>query len=130
MKSIALCALLTPVIAGGGLALWPQPPNSSLPSPSLKQAAVVALAAAAANNAPAPSVPVPDIASNPNPAGGIDLPAAIQQGRLAGEFRGNGRDKMRAVLTNRTAAALVVRVPAGQMFEAGRNTVIVTRAGE
>lgn len=130
MKSIALCALLTPVIAGGGLALWPQPPNSALPSPSLKQAAVVALAAAAANTSPAPSAPVPDLASNPNPAGGIDLSAAIQQGRLAGEFRGNGRDKMRAILTNRTAAALVVCVPAGQMFEAGRNTVVVARAGE
>ena len=44
MKSIALCALLTPVVAGGGLALWPQAPSSALPSPSMRQAAVVALA--------------------------------------------------------------------------------------
>src|SRR5579862_7598282 len=49
MKSFAICVLLTPVIAGGGLALWPQPPGSaaSMSSPSLPQAALVALTAAA-----------------------------------------------------------------------------------
>src|SRR5262245_58841484 len=124
MKSIALCALLTPVIAGGGLALWPQPPSSALPSPSMKQAAVVALAVAAANN------PSAHLAADTNQSGGIDLHSAVQKGVLTGEFRGNGREQMRAILTNKTKAPVVVRVPAGQMFEAGRNVVIVVRAGE
>jgi hypothetical protein len=126
MKSIVLCALLTPVVAGGGLALWPQAPSSSLPSPSMRQAAVVALAVAA-NAMPAPANVAVTEAER---TGGIDLHTAIQQGKIAGDFRGNGREKMRAVLTNRTTVALVVRVPAGQMMESGRNTVVVARAGE
>src|SRR3954452_15435575 len=71
MKSIALCALLTPVVAGGGLALWPQAPRASLPSPSLKQAAVVALAAVAATNAPV--TPGSPIAADPAQSRNIDL---------------------------------------------------------
>jgi hypothetical protein len=128
MKSIALCALLTPVVAGGGLALWPQPPSSALPSPSLQQAAVVALAAVAANTLPAG--PKGSVASDPAQLQSIDLQAAIQQGKLTGDFRGNGRETMRAILTNKTAEKLVVRVPAGQMLESGSNAVIVVRAGE
>ena len=127
MKSIALCALLTPVVAGGGLALWPQAPSSSLPSPSMRQAAVVALAVAA-NSMPA--APTNIAVTDAERTGGIDLHTAIQHGKISGDFRGNGREKMRAVLTNRTNVALVVRVPAGQMMEAGRNTVVVARAGE
>lgn len=128
MKSIALCVLLTPVVAGGGLALWPQAPSSALPSPSMKQAAVVALAAAAANTLPPPTTP--SVASDPAQDQNVELQTAIQQGRLTGDFRGNGRDKIRAVLTNKTDGKLVVRVTAGQMFESGSNVVIVTRAGE
>lgn len=128
MKSIALCALLTPVVAGGGLALWPQPPSSALPSPSLKQAAVVALVAAAGNTLP--PAPRESIVADPAQSQSIDLHTAIQQEKLTGDFRGNGRDKMRAILTNRTAGMLVVRVPSGQMLESGKNVVIVARAGE
>jgi hypothetical protein len=128
MKSIALCALLTPVVAGGGLALWPQAPSpyaySALSSPSLKEAAVVALAVAAAKPASKPAVA--DAAQTES----IDLHTAVQQEKLAADFKGNGREKMRAILTNKTGGTLVVRVPAGQMFEAGRNVVIVARAGE
>jgi hypothetical protein len=127
MKSIALCALLTPVVAGGGLALWPQAPVSynALPSPSMKQAAVVALAAAA-TTLPAHK----SIAVDPAQSQNIDLHTAVQQEKLVGDFKGNGREKMRAILTNKTGGTLVVRVPAGQMFEAGSNVVIVARAGE
>ncbi len=128
MKSIALCALLTPVVAGGGLALWPQAPNSALPSPSIRQAAVVALAVVAASNTPA--APANAVATDPAQSPNINLHAAIQQEKLTGDFRGNGRDKMRAILTNKTNSTLVVCVPAGQMFEAGSNVVIVARAGE
>jgi len=128
MKSIAICALLTPVIAGGGLALWPQPTGSvsSMPSPSMSQAAVVALTAAASVQ------PQPAKAGNHSPAQpqNMDLHTAIEHEQLAAEFRGNGRDAVRAILTNRTAAPLTVRVPAGQMFESGSNVVIVLRSGE
>jgi len=95
-------------------------------SPSIKQAAVVALAAVAAtNSAPAKAEPI-----DPAHPQSMDLHTAVQQEKLTGDFRGNGRDKMRAILTNKTGANLTVRVPAGQMFEAGSNVVIVVRAGE
>ena len=128
MKSIAICALLTPVIAGGGLALWPQPPGSasSMPSPSMSQAAVVALTAAAAVQPQ--SVKAGN--SSPAQAQNMDLHTAIEHEQLVAEFRGNGRDTIRAILTNRTATPLTVRVPAGQMFESGSNVVIVLRTGE
>ena len=128
MKSIALCALLTPVVAGGGLALWPQAPVTAMPSPSLKQAAVVALTVAASSNTPA--APVKPVSTDSSQPQSMELPSLIQQGKLAGEFHGNGREAMRATLTNNTKAPLTVRVPAGQMFEAASNVVVVARAGE
>jgi hypothetical protein len=130
MKSIALCALLTPVVAGGGLALWPQAPINAMPSPSIKQAAVVALAAVAATNNSAPAAPARPEAVDPAHPQSMDLHTAVQREKLTGDFRGNGREKMRAILTNNTGANITVRVPAGQMFEAGSNVVIVVRAGE
>ena len=125
MKSIALCALITPVIAGGGLALWPQPPGAStFPSPN--KAAIVAVAPAP-NAAPAaPAI----VVAEPTAPQNVDLHTAVQQEKLTADFKGNGRDSMRAILTNKTNGPLVVRVPAGQMFEAGSNMVVVTRAGE
>ena len=127
MRSIAICALLTPVIAGGGLALWPQAatPASTMPSPSLTPAAVVALTAAATMQSE-PGKPG-KIASQPQ---NLDLAAAVERGQLAAEFRGNGRDTLRAILLNRTGAALTIRVPAGQMFESGNNLVVVLRSGD
>jgi len=129
MKSVAICALLTPVIAGGGLALWPQAPGStaSMPSPSLPQAALVALTAAATVQ-PEPSKPG-NHSSSTQPRN-MDLHTAIEHGQLAAEFRGNGRETLRAILMNKTAAPVTIRVPAGQMFESGSNVVIVLRSGE
>lgn len=128
MKTIAICALLTPVIAGGGLALVPKSgiPAAEMPSPSLRQAAVVALAVAAAN----PLSNSPHAVGETTLPAGLDLQAAVQQGKLKAEFKGNGRDKIQAILSNKTVAPLTVRVPAGQMFEAGSNMVIVLRSGE
>lgn len=128
MKSIAICALLTPVIAGGGLALWPQAPGaaSSLPSPSLSQAAVVALTVVASTMQP-PAKPGDRPTSRQH---GTDLHTAMERGQLAAEFQGNGREIMQAILTNKTAGPLTIRVPAGQMFESGSNVVIVLRSGE
>jgi hypothetical protein len=129
MKSIAICVLLTPVLAGGGLALWPQPPGSatSMPSPSLPQAALVALTVAASVQ-PEPAKPGNHpVSTRP---GAMDLHTAIEHDKIAAEFRGNGRENLRAILTNETAAPLTIRVPAGQMFESGSNVVIVLRSGE
>jgi hypothetical protein len=95
----------------------------------MKQAAVATLVVAAATNT-LPSAPQNSIAGDPAQSQSIDLHDAIQQGKLMGDFRGNGRDKMRAILTNRTGGLLVVRVPAGQMLESGKNVVVVARAGE
>ncbi|MEI9893956.1 MAG: hypothetical protein WDN28_08715 [Chthoniobacter sp.] len=97
-----------------------------MPSPSLSQAAVVALTAAATVQ------PQPAKAGNTSPSQpqNMDLHTAIEHQQLTAEFRGNGRDTVRAILTNRTAAPLTVRVPAGQMFESGSNVVIVLRSGE
>lgn len=124
MKAIVLAVLLTPVITGGGLALFPRAADSGaeLPSPSLKQAAVVALATAATT--------LPAHPADTAQAQTIELSAAIQQGKITAEFRGNGREKLQALLTNRSNARLVIRVQAGQMFEADRNSVVVLRAGE
>ncbi len=129
MHTKALCALFVPVITAGGLAAWPKADGvaGSLPSPSLREAAVVALTVAAASTAPEKT--------NSNVAAeikddSINLHTAVERGVLAAEFKGNGREKMRAFLTNKTNAPVIVRVPAGQMFEADSNSVIVLRSGE
>jgi hypothetical protein len=92
----------------------------------VNQAAVVALAAAANPLPPAPK-PAPVQAASGE---AVDLHTAVQQEMLTAEFKGNGRERLRAILTNKTNALLVVRVPAGQMFESGSNMTVVTRAGE
>lgn len=131
MKTKALCVLLIPVVAAGGLAAWPKADGAeaSLPSPSIKQAAVVALAAAATG-----ALSAPEKKGSAEPAGpkinSIDLRTAVEQGILVAEFKGNGREKIRALLKNTTSLPVVVRVPAGQMFESGSNAVLVLRSGE
>jgi hypothetical protein len=128
MKSVAICALLTPVIAGGALALWPQAPGtaSSLRSPSMAQATIVALTAVASAQADTST------SGNHRPAQsqGTDLHAAIEHDQVSAEFSGNGRDSLNAILMNKTTGPLTVRVPAGQMFESGSNVVVVLRSGE
>lgn len=124
-------------------------PAAEMPSPSLKQAAVVALAAAAANSVPTLLASEEPAASDSSAALSdvtfptrieaisqvlaptrLDLHTAVRQGDVTAVFRGNGRDKMQAVLTNQSKTPLAIRVPAGQMFEAGSNLVIVLRSCE
>jgi hypothetical protein len=59
--------------------------------------------------------------------GVIDLESAISQGSIKAEFFGNGRDTLRGSVTNQTARALQVRTDAGQVFEAGKDAVVVVR---
>ena len=97
----------------------------------MSQVAVVALTAAASTApAPAKQPSKPGVQPSSTQPQHMDLHTAIEQARLTADFRGNGREVMRAILTNNTAALLTVRVPAGQMFESGSNVVIVLRAGE
>jgi hypothetical protein len=97
-----------------------------MPSPSLSQAAVVALTAAATLQ-PEPAKPAGGSSTQPQK---MDLHTAIEHNKLTATFRGNGRDALRAILTNNTAGTLTVRVRAGQMFESGSNVVVVLRSGE
>jgi hypothetical protein len=93
----------------------------------MSQAAVVALAAAASMQ---PDSSKPGSQPSSGQSQSQDLHTAIERQQVAAEFRGNGREELRAVLVNKTGAPLTVRVPAGQMFESGSNVVTVLRAGE
>jgi hypothetical protein len=55
----------------------------------------------------------------------LDLDVALTQGSIKAEFVGNGRDTVRAHLTNAAPGALKIQANAGQVFEAGKNAVVV-----
>ena len=127
MKTKALCAVLCGVAAVGGFAGLLRSGISipSLPSPSLKQAAIIALAAAA-SAAPEHS-PVFHVAGKPE---NVELNTAIERGLLTAEFEGNGRERMTATLTSKSPLAFQLKVFAGQMFDNGQSTVIVVRSND
>jgi hypothetical protein len=127
MKLKALCAFLCGAAVIGGFAglRWSGMSVPALPSPSLKQAAIIALAAAA--SAGPDHSPFLHVTAN---AENIELNTAIERGMLTATFEGNGRERMIVSLTSKAPAAFHVKVFAGQMFESGRSTVIVVRSGE
>ena len=127
MNAKALAVVLTPVIAAGGYWLWPQSTQPALQSPSMAQAAIVALAAVSAlsSHDGTAAAPVPS-----GPAEAVDLQAAIEQGRIKAEFNGNGREAIRATLSNTTNVTLQARAEVGLVFESGRNAVVVARPTE
>lgn len=57
-----------------------------------------------------------------------DLMTSIQQGVLQATLRGNGKERMSAQLRNNSANPVRVQIPAGQVLESGRNSVVVLRA--
>ena len=120
MKTKTFCAILLPAVAVGGLSFLPGKSGLSLPSPSLKQAALVALAVAAS-----PAHAAPSVAAIPPEE--MDLAAGLRQGVFKAELRGNGREKLRAVIANMGKTPLTVRVRAGQVFENERNAVVAVR---
>ena len=100
---------------------------SAMPSPSLKQAAIIALAAAASSFPESSSEPsARSTAAKPEVC---DLKTAIERGLIAADFSGNGRERMTATFTTK-GATVVIEIPAGQMLDNGRSTVIVVRAGQ
>ena len=120
MKTKTFCAILLPAVAVGGLSFLPGKSGLSLPSPSLKQAALVALAVAAS-----PAHSAPHVAATPPEE--MDLAAGLRQGVFKAELKGNGREKLRAVIANTGKTPLTVRVRAGQVFENERNAVVAVR---
>ena len=127
MNAKALAVVLAPVIAAGGYLVWPQSSQPAMQSPSMAQAAIVALAAVSAIGSHDSEAPAPVIAG---PAEPVDLQAAIEQGRIKAEFSGNGREAMRATLSNTGTTTLQARVEVGLVFESGRNAVVVARPTE
>ena len=125
MKTKTLCALLLPAVAIGGVSFLAANSKSGLtfPSPSLKEAAVVALAVAAAA---APAHGTTYVAAIPPEE--MALAAGVRAGVFKAEFKGNGREKLRAVIANGGQTALTARVAAGQILENEPNSVIVVRA--
>ena len=120
MKTKTFCALLLPAVAVAGLSFLPGKSGLSLPSPSLKQAALVALAVAASNVHSTPLTAA-------IPPEEMDFAAGLRQGVFKAEFKGNGREKLRAVISNTGQESLTVRVRAGQVFENERNAMVVVR---
>ena len=59
-----------------------------------------------------------------------ELITGVQQGVVQASIQGNGRDQITAKLRNNSPTPLHVHVPAGQIFESGRNTVIALRSTE
>jgi hypothetical protein len=127
MKTKALCAVLCGLVAVGGLVGLRRSgvSASTLPSPSLKQVAIIALAAAA-SAAPEHS-PAFHFAGKPE---NIELNTAIDRGLLTAQFEGNGRERITAALTSKAPMAFQLKVFAGQMFDNGRSTVIVVRSSQ
>ena len=127
MNTKALGVVLAPVIAAGGYFVWSHSGGPAFQSPSMAQVAVVALAAASALGSHDGTVaPLAHSA----PVEPVDLQSAIEQGRIKAEFSGNGRDAMRATLSNHTKSILQARVEPGLVFESGRNAVVVARPTE
>ena len=58
----------------------------------------------------------------------VDLISALQDGTLTAEFRGNARQRLRMMATNRATQAVRLSVPAGQVFESANGLVVVLRA--
>lgn len=117
-RTAALTFVLIPVVAFSGWAVG----RGSVPPTSNKAAAHTA-----EKSAPA-AVPVAVKRSAPAiPEGAVDLQTALDAGLINAEFMGNGREQMRATLTNQQAKALTVNVSFGQMFESGRNLVVTVR---
>ena len=59
-----------------------------------------------------------------------ELITATEQGFIQPTIRGNGRDTVTTQLRNNSPTPLKITVPAGQVFESGRNLVITIRAAE
>lgn len=111
MNKKALCALLLATLAVGAIFSIPRPRQEETPAPQAVKAAE-----------PAPPAALPAVR--------MDLAIATEQKSIVAEYTGNGRDRLEVEMTNRGKAPLQLVIPAGQMFESDRSSVIVVRTQE
>jgi hypothetical protein len=64
------------------------------------------------------------------PVASLDIAQAVQSGSIDSQFKSNGREIMHASVKNSSKRPLLLHVRAGQLFESGRNSVVVTGAAE
>ncbi len=127
MNAKALCAVLLPVVAVSGFTLWPRSGQPIVESPSLGKAAIIALAAASAMSSHADATPQSAPIAEPTAAQSSELLAAIEQGDVKAEFKGNGRDIVEATVTNKSKALIKLKADIGTVLESGRSAVVVVR---
>ena len=118
-RALVAGAILLPLVALGG---WFAGRSTSAPAP------VVAAAPVARVSLPAPAVaPKPLVIPTD---GSIELQPAVDQGLVKADFIANGREHLSAELSNPGAQPLTLKVSFGQMFESGRNLVVVARSAQ
>jgi hypothetical protein len=134
----------------GGYYAWQKPvqtppPAEKLPAavPPAQQIAeealpnilnAVELPASAVAAAPAVAQPGGAAIAQGEPTGVVyeptELITAVEQGFIQPVIRGNGRESITAQLRNNSPTPFRLSVPAGQIFENGRNMVITLRPAE
>lgn len=142
MKIQAAAAIVAPVLALGVPFLWPKVVQVRTAMLDVRPASMTESATTPAGPGES-SLPVEPVAelrrsgtaprvgaakeAAPNFAGFEALHGIVEQGLVGAEFRGNGRDWVRAKLHNTASTVTKVKVDVGQMLEAGFNAVVVAR---
>lgn len=124
-KPVLLCLALIPVVAIGGWAAGRFADKTTTAEIAKVDAAQVQPAMPAT-----PDVPEPRPAARALSDGAIELQTALDEGWIAAESVGNGRDHLEITISNKQAKALTVKVSFGQMFESARSLVVVARSAE
>lgn len=142
--------IVTSALSVGGYYSWlkprPAPANIQNPGkPAVAQPAVITAEGAApvvvaVAATPKPEAPAPAPAPEVKPAAPvtaaatadvkfeeIELITGVEQGTLQAVIRGNGRDEVVCKLRSNSPVPIRVFVPAGQVFENGRNLVVTLR---
>ena len=113
-----VCLALVPVVAIGGWAAG----RATGTAGTIATAAPVAIEM--------PVIAEPPATARTISEGAVELQTALDAGLIAAETVGNGRDQLQVTLSNKQAAPLAVKVSFGQMFESGRNLLVVVRSSE
>ena len=118
MKLKAVAAIVAPIIAVGTPFLLPKLSNVRSALLDTRPASHRALQDGSADERSIADLPPIELA---------ELQTAVEQGILKASFVGNGHDSIRATLLNRAKTKLTIQVEAGQVFEAGLNSMVVIR---
>ncbi len=148
MKIKAVCSVLAPVLAVGAPFMWPalSDMRHAMMKPSHPMGAMALLTLPSLKSpsspdakpllnpdgTPAPSftVPAPSGLAGAGPDGHgdlVELQTGAEMGIIKAEFIANGRDTVKARFFNGGQKSLTVQVDAGQMLDAGLNTVAISR---